>query len=187
MNLIAKFTKKAVTIEAIRFSDDADTISNIHGFLGAETTRVSYENPDAPVIKIETLEGTMTAQVGDWIIKGVKGEFYPCKHDIFQSTYLPHGTTNRTFGEALDAAKTGKRIAREGWNGKGMWVCYGQGNPALEADKFWNPHTRKFAEENGGTAEVLPYLIFKTADNKILMGWLASQTDMLATDWCILD
>ncbi len=95
--------------------------------------------------------------------------------------------SNLTFGQALEAAKQGKRIARTGWNGKGMWVAYGAGNPALEAEKFWNPHTRKFAEDNGGTAEVLPYLLFKTADNKILMGWLASQTDMLAEDWIILD
>lgn len=104
-----------------------------------------------------------------------------------QSCSEPHPKTGHSFGYALEAAKNGYRIARAGWNGKGMWVCYGQGNPALEAEKFWNPHTRKFAEESGGTAEVLPYLIFKTADNKILMGWLASQTDMLASDWCILD
>lgn len=87
MNLICKFTKKPVTIEAIQFADDADTISNIHGFLKAETTVISYDNPTAPVMKIRTLEGVMTAQVGDWIIKGVKGEFYPCKPDIFEETY----------------------------------------------------------------------------------------------------
>lgn len=87
MNLITRFTKKPVTIEAIQFADDADTISNIHGFMGAETTVISYEDPAAPVVKIETLEGVMTAQVGDWIIKGVNGEFYPCKPDIFEKTY----------------------------------------------------------------------------------------------------
>lgn len=94
---------------------------------------------------------------------------------------------NLNFGTALEAAKQGKRIARAGWNGKGMWVAYGEGNKSLEADKFWNPHTKQFAIDNGGTAEVLPYLLFKTADDKILMGWLASQTDMLANDWTILD
>lgn len=67
-----------------------------------------------------------------------------------------------------------------------MWVALGAGCEALSAEKFWNRHTRKFAEENGGTAEVLPYLILKTADSKILMGWLASQTDILAEDWCVL-
>jgi hypothetical protein len=87
MKLIHLYRKKPVVIEAIEFSDDPNTISNIAGFLGAETTVVSYENPDAPVVKIETLEGTMTASVGDFIIKGVKGEFYPCKPDIFAATY----------------------------------------------------------------------------------------------------
>lgn len=49
--------------------------------------RISYETPDAQVIKIETLEGVMDASIGDWIIKGVNGEFYPCKPDIFEKTY----------------------------------------------------------------------------------------------------
>lgn len=40
-------------------------------------------------VKIETLEGVMTAQPGDWIITGVKGEKYPCKPDIFEQTYMP--------------------------------------------------------------------------------------------------
>lgn len=87
------------------------------------------------------------------------------------------------FGQALDAMNDGYRVARHGWNGKHMWICRGEGNPALPAANFWNPHTRAFAEANGGTAEVLPYLIMKTADNKILMGWLASQSDLLAEDW----
>lgn len=88
MNLIQRFTKKPVTIEAIQFADDADTISNISGFMQAdEPLIIDYADKDNPVIKIETLEGTMNAQVGDWIIKGVNGEFYPCKPDIFEKTY----------------------------------------------------------------------------------------------------
>ena len=45
------------------------------------------ENMGMPILVIETLEGDMTARIGDWIIKGVKGEFYPCKPDIFETTY----------------------------------------------------------------------------------------------------
>lgn len=90
------------------------------------------------------------------------------------------------FGQALEAMEAGYKVSRAGWNGKGMWICKGQGQNGLPAEKFWNRHTREFAEQNGGAADVLPYLIMKTADNKILMGWLASQTDMLATDWGIL-
>lgn len=91
-----------------------------------------------------------------------------------------------SFSKAMDAARMGARIARAGWNGKDMWACMGEGSPSLPASSFWNRHTRKFAEDNGGSAEVLPYMILKTADNKIVMGWLASQTDMFADDWVVL-
>lgn len=82
--------------------------------------------------------------------------------------------------------KDGNRVARSGWNGKNMWICLGEGNKSLPAESFWNRHTRAFAMENGGEAEVLPYIIMKTADNKVLMGWLASQSDMLAEDWIVV-
>lgn len=102
--------------------------------------------------------------------------------DVFEQSYRP--VTGMTFGHALEAMKAGKRVARAGWNGKDMWICKGEGNTALPASAFWNPHTRAFAEAQlGQVAEVLPYIIMKTADGKILMGWLASQSDMLAEDW----
>lgn len=90
------------------------------------------------------------------------------------------------FGTALHALKGGKRVARAGWNGKGMWLALSPGNPALEAGKFWAGPNRAYAEENGGTAPVLPCITMKTATGEILMGWLASQTDMLAEDWTIV-
>lgn len=92
-----------------------------------------------------------------------------------------------SFGDAIQALKNGCRVTREGWNGKGMWLALSVGNPSLPAANFWNPHNKEFAEQNGGQAEVLSVITMKTADNKILMGWLASQTDMLAEDWIILD
>lgn len=91
--------------------------------------------------------------------------------------------TNLTFGQALELAQQGHRISRAGWNGKGMWVAYSPGAVGLPADKFWSPANRAFAAANGGSADVLPCLTMKTADGKILMGWLASQSDMLALDW----
>lgn len=53
---------------------------------------MNYEDKNNPFIPIETLEGTMKASAGDYIIKGVKGEFYPCKPDIFEQTYDCVGT-----------------------------------------------------------------------------------------------
>lgn len=91
------------------------------------------------------------------------------------------------FGDAIRAMKAGAKVARGGWNGKGMFISLSKGTAALPADQFWNPHNKAFAEANGGTAEVLPTVTMKTADGKILMGWLASQTDMLSEDWQIID
>ena len=82
-----KYRKKPVVIEAFCFKDDyPDTLIALQNFMEKEI-RVSYENPKNPVIKIETLEGVMDASIGDFIIKGVNGEFYPCKPDIFEKTY----------------------------------------------------------------------------------------------------
>ena len=82
-----KYRKKPVIIEAVQFKDDsADTIIALQEFMQSDL-RVSYVDSDNPVIKIETLEGVMDASIGDFIIKGVNGEFYPCKSDIFEKTY----------------------------------------------------------------------------------------------------
>ncbi|WP_333860820.1 hypothetical protein [Clostridium sp.] len=82
---MAKYRKKPVTIEAIQFLDTPEQLDKLSNFMGE--IEVSYENPDKPVIMIATLEGVMAASVGDYIIKGVDGEFYPCKPDIFKKTY----------------------------------------------------------------------------------------------------
>lgn len=91
--------------------------------------------------------------------------------------------TYLTFGAALERLKCGAKIARAGWNGKGMWLALSPGVKSLEAGKFWAGANREYAVENGGAAEVLPCITMKTATGEILMGWLASQSDMLANDW----
>ena len=82
-----KYRKKPVIIEAVHFKDDADVLCELSAFIDNQDLRVDYADPENPVLKIETLEGVMKASVGDYIIKGVKGEFYPCKPDIFHKTY----------------------------------------------------------------------------------------------------
>ena len=81
-----RYRKKPVVIEAIQFQDDSATLVAINETLGLDPVRVSYDQ-GWPQIVIGTLEGEMRAEVGDYIIKGVKGEFYPCKPDIFAATY----------------------------------------------------------------------------------------------------
>jgi hypothetical protein len=89
------------------------------------------------------------------------------------------------FGDAIRAMKNGDAVSREGWNGKGMWIALSPGNPSLEADKFWSKQARSYAEINSGAAAVLPSIIMKNAKGEIVMGWLASQEDMLAEDWTL--
>ena len=76
-----KFRKKPVVIEAIKFTGINFYI--MPAYIGEEVL-LEY---NAKTLVIKTLEGNHTARVGDWIIKGVKGEFYPCKPDIFEMTY----------------------------------------------------------------------------------------------------
>lgn len=69
------------------------------------------------------------------------------------------------FGQAIDALKAGQKVARAGWNGKGMWLN-------LQVPDMYSKMS-------------LPYIYMKTADDK-LVPWLASQTDVLAEDWVIV-
>ena len=88
-----------------------------------------------------------------------------------------------TFGEALDRLKANKLVAREGWNGKHMFIFLGF------------PHVQIYGKNEAGSYEIIearkhfkcncvnPTLCMKTAQNTIVVGWLASQTDMLEKDW----
>ena len=93
--MIKKYIKKPVQIEAIQLTKE--NIIEVFDFLDEanykETKSVeeledfSQRMLKQGYIAIETLEGIMKASFGDYIIKGIKGEFYPCKPDIFQATY----------------------------------------------------------------------------------------------------
>lgn len=96
-------------------------------------------------------------------------------------------TSAMTFGLAIEAMKKGSKVARTGWNGKGMWIAISPGCKGLDAKNVWNEHNRQAAIDNGGTIDIPPYVTMKSADNKIICGWLASQTDMLAEDWQIVE
>lgn len=103
-----------------------------------------------------------------------------------QQVTTPISIGEGTFGDALQALKHGNKVSRSGWNGKGMWLAYSPGSKSLPSERFWAGPNREFAAANGGTADVLPCITMKTATGEILMGWLASQTDMLSEDWGIV-
>lgn len=85
---MAQYRKKPVTIEAVQF--DGLNLTEIKDFVGDNCDVEIYDNwvtPPVARIVIHTLEGDMEVSKGDYVIKGVKGEFYPCKPDIFEQTY----------------------------------------------------------------------------------------------------
>lgn len=81
-----KFRKKPVVIEAVQYS--GRNAEECCKFMGTALPETDASQVGCPM-HIHTLEGTMLASPGDWIIRGVKGECYPCKPDIFAATYEP--------------------------------------------------------------------------------------------------
>ena len=91
-----------------------------------------------------------------------------------------------SFGGAIQCLKRGQKVARKGWNGKGMWLWLKPGT-MVKSEWCHDEALKAIAENNGGEIEALGTVCMKTADNKILSGWLASQTDVLSTDWVVVD
>lgn len=93
------------------------------------------------------------------------------------------------YSEALQALKDGKLVARTGWNGKGMYI-FAMPELTAKLDKLERlPEAVVERFKNEGKDEVcfVPYICMKAADGKLVRGWLASQTDMMAEDWEVLD
>ena len=90
--------------------------------------------------------------------------------EVFDNAYRQNGSL--TFGDAVAALKHGQKVARSGWNGKGMWL-------SLIPKSHWET-TRGLEMLDG-----LPWIGMKTVDDKFVP-WLASQTDVLAEDWVVL-
>lgn len=93
------------------------------------------------------------------------------------------------YGNALEALKNGGRIARQGWNGKSMFLFLVPGS--VDGSSKFHPDfdgisADLFEAGDTGTVTRLPCIGMKTASGALLHGWLASQTDMLANDWVVL-
>lgn len=89
------------------------------------------------------------------------------------------------FGNAIVALKEGKKVAREGWNGKGMWLVLVPGTPVVKTTEG-SPYFKAGVLQT----EILPHIDMWTVNAEgrraMLPGWVASQTDMLAEDWVIV-
>lgn len=186
-----KYRKEPVVIDAIQFEDTAERICEIHEFLGGEETRVNYEDKDNPFIPIETLEGTMKANVGDYIIKGVNGEFYPCKPNIFEKTYEKvEDSSVIGFGNAIEALKQGKAVRRKGWNGKGLFVIK-QVPAHIESDVIPKmqslPQSAKDLILKGkGIIDYTSQCLIYNENTGRADSWVPSISDVFAEDWEIV-
>lgn len=94
---------------------------------------------------------------------------------------------NLNFGQAIEAAKQGKIVARIGWNGKGMFVYLNRGSSPNENPSIEGVSGDLFDLGDTDTVIRLPNLNMRSATGSTVTGWLASQTDILAEDWVILD
>lgn len=108
--------------------------------------------------------------------------------DVFEAAYQP--VTAMSFGHALVALKAGARVARAGWNGKGMWLKLTPGS-SFEARHAKCGHAAAYRaaelDSPEGEIELLPHIDMRAADGSLVIGWLASQTDMLADDWMVVE
>lgn len=113
----------------------------------------------------------------------------------FEAAYQP--LTAMSFGHALEAMKAGHKVARAGWNGKRMWIALTPGS-SFDPEHARPGHAAKHRadelqqdiQQNGicdRQIELLPHIDMRTADGSICVGWLASQTDMLADDWAVVE
>lgn len=107
--------------------------------------------------------------------------------DVFRASYQP--VTGMNFGHALAALKDGAKVARAGWNGKGMWIALTPGSAfAAVHAKCGHAAAKRAVElaDPDGEIELAPHIDMRAADGVMVVGWLASQTDMLAEDWMIV-
>lgn len=103
---------------------------------------------------------------------------------VFERAYRP--TAGMTFGLAIEELKAGKKVARAGWNGKGMWLSLVVSIHDIQREGTTLPVYRLTIDDAETGATALPWIGMKTADNKFVP-WLASQTDMLAEDWLTIE
>lgn len=89
------------------------------------------------------------------------------------------------FSKALKELKKGEKIARRGWNGKGMFIYLVKGT-CIDED-FLHDEPRRHGVAKMGFAKFNAHIDMRTADGSVCVGWLASQTDLMADDWVIVD
>lgn len=183
-----KFIKKRVVIEAVHWN----------GIKVSETPEWILEALNSWVlvrfgdkVQVRTLEGVMTASPGDYIIKGVDGELYPCKPDIFEKTYEKveesKESENLNFGKVIEILKQGGLVRRKGWNGKGLFVIK-QVPAHIESDVIPRmqslPQSAKDRILKGkGFVDYTSQCLIYNENTGRADSWVPSVSDIFAEDW----
>ena len=176
-------------VKAIKYT--GENKSMIKEFLGKGTHHYEGDN-----LVIEHDEGDLVLDISDYLVMERNGKVYAVEETDFKELYRGNEPCecepdnddwkrNRSFSTALDWLKKGKKVARKGWNGKGMYIWL---VPEATVPKEWikDKGLLEAIGENE-SMECLGFIRMKTADGRILSGWLASQTDMLSEDWEIYE
>lgn len=105
--------------------------------------------------------------------------------DVFEEAYRP--CDNLTFGLAIEAMNKGKKVARKGWNGKGMFI-YIQDGTRCDTEDLRCSAVRDYCKSRViQHVQINPHIDMKAADGSLVIGWTPSQIDMLAEDWIIVE
>lgn len=120
---------------------------------------------------------------GTTFTRGDMETCYVC--GAMDSEVLQAGETG-TFGQAIAALKRGWKVAREGWNGKGMWLWL-KSETMVKSEWCHDPALKEIADKNGGEIYAGGCICLKTAQNTIQSGWNPSQQDVLANDWVLVE
>lgn len=193
-------TKKRIAIECFQYDGD---LKNTNGEFYVDRWAVEAFQSGVIYFKdgemyIKTLEGDHHVSVGDYVIRGVNNELYPCKPDIFEKTYdifdenaqaTPScqedhdGEFIHDFSWALWQMKQGKKIHRSGWNGKGMFAVLQKGYPnGIPCNK---QTAEAWGLKEGDLFRCEPYMQLKMVNGSHSM-WVPSVNDCLSNDWAIV-
>jgi len=131
-------------------------------------------------------------KVGDMIARNPqnhKDQWLVAKQ-YFEDNFEPLHEYNRVsdlaFGEALEILKRGGKIARKGWNGKGMFLAIQKGS-VINSEQARGGVAKYLADDGQDKIKIGDHIDMKAADGSVVVGWLASQTDMLSEDWEIVE
>lgn len=146
------------------------------------STVLKHENPDDLGYMV------VNPNVSERNVDGFDGYVSWLPEKAFNEQYRAE---NLSFGQAVELLKQGKRVARSGWNGKGMFLLLIKGESVTEQinDCYGDPNRYEIGSsgyEKGQSIPVLDAIYMKTADDK-LVAWLASQTDVLSEDWIVIE